>query len=198
MRGNGNKGRNRSFKRNAGQEEFADNGEAGPLQPGGGVLEMHPNGYGFLRDPKSNYLRELSDPFVPGSMIDKFRLREGVHLSGMVQPGRRNQGPRLRELNDVDGMALEDYREVKDFEDLTPVNPETKTANMPKEIITKLKQGKIEVGMTREEVLLSLGPPPLNMTPSGTKVTWIYFLNKTLKTTHIVFKNNKVSYVFNN
>ena len=124
MRGNGNKGRNRSFKRNAGQEEFADNGEAGPLQPGGGVLEMHPNGYGFLRDPKSNYLRELSDPFVPGSMIDKFRLREGVHLSGMVQPGRRNQGPRLRELNDVDGMALEDYREVKDFEDLTPVNPE--------------------------------------------------------------------------
>ncbi len=125
MRGNGNKGRNRSFKRNAGQEEFADTGEVGPLQPGGGVLEMHPNGYGFLRDPKSNYLRELSDPFVPGSMIDKFRLREGVQLSGMVQPGRKNQGPRLRELNDIDGMSLEDYRDVKDFEDLTPINPES-------------------------------------------------------------------------
>ena len=29
-----------------------ENGEIGPLEPGGGVLEMHPNGYGFLRDPR--------------------------------------------------------------------------------------------------------------------------------------------------
>ncbi|NQU21370.1 MAG: transcription termination factor Rho, partial [Candidatus Nealsonbacteria bacterium] len=126
MRGNANQqGRNRSFKRNSDQEEPADNGEAGPVQPGGGVLEMHPNGYGFLRDPKTNYVRELSDPFVPGSMIDKFGLREGVLLTGMVQPGRRNQGPRLRELNLVDGMPPEDYRDVADFENLTPINPES-------------------------------------------------------------------------
>ena len=32
--------------------EFPDNGEPGPLVAGGGVLEMHPNGYGFLRDPE--------------------------------------------------------------------------------------------------------------------------------------------------
>src|SRR5579871_135861 len=84
-----------------------ENGEVGPLEEGGGVLEMHPNGYGFLRDPKNNYTRELTDPFVPGSMIDKFGLREGLHLKGMVQPGRRNQGPRLREILDVDGMTPE-------------------------------------------------------------------------------------------
>jgi len=101
-----------------------DNGEPGPVEPGGGVLEMHPNGYGFLRDPKSNYMREMTDPFVPGSMIDKFGLREGVHIHGMVQPGRRNQGPRLREISDVDGMKPEDYREVKGFDQLTPINPE--------------------------------------------------------------------------
>jgi transcription termination factor Rho len=85
---------------------------------------MHPNGYGFLRDPKSNYMREMTDPFVPGSMIDKFGLREGVHIHGMVQPGRRNQGPRLREISDVDGMKPEEYREVKGFDQLTPINPE--------------------------------------------------------------------------
>jgi len=101
-----------------------DNGEPGPVEPGGGVLEMHPNGYGFLRDPKSNYMREMTDPFVPGSMIDKFRLREGVHINGMVQPGRRNQGPRLREISDVDGLKPEEYREVKGFDELTPINPE--------------------------------------------------------------------------
>jgi transcription termination factor Rho len=85
---------------------------------------MHPNGYGFLRDPASNYLRQMTDPFVPGSMIDKFGLREGLHIRGMVQPGRRQQGPRLKEITDVDGMPAEDYRNVKTFDQLTPINPE--------------------------------------------------------------------------
>jgi len=86
---------------------------------------MHPNGYGFLRDPASNYLRQMTDPFVPGSMIEKFALREGVHVRGMVQPGRRQQGPRLKEITDVDGMRPEDYRDVKTFDQLTPINPES-------------------------------------------------------------------------
>ena len=102
-----------------------ENGEPGPLEPGGGVLEMHPNGYGFLRDPKNNYMRELIDPFVPGSMIEKFSLREGVVVNGMVQPGRRQQGPRLREILDVDGMPPDDYKNVKTFDQLTPINPES-------------------------------------------------------------------------
>ena len=105
-------------------QEPLDNGEPGPVEPGSGVLELHPNGYGFLRDPKNNYLRELTDPFVPGSMIDKFGLREGVLISGMVQAGRRQQGPRLREVLDVDGMPPEAYKEVKAFDVLTPINPE--------------------------------------------------------------------------
>jgi transcription termination factor Rho len=108
----------------AAQGEPLDNGEPGPVEPGGGILEMHPNGYGFLRDPKNNYLRELTDPFVPGSMIDKFGLREGVVVNGMVQAGRRQQGPRLREVLDVDGMKPEDYKNVKTFDVLTPINPE--------------------------------------------------------------------------
>jgi len=122
------RGRNRPAYRGPSNDgratDAADNGEPGPLESGGGVLEMHPNGYGFLRDPKSNYLREMTDPFVPGSMIDKFGLREGVHISGMVQPGRKQQGPRLREITNVDGMGPEEYKEVKDFDQLTPINPE--------------------------------------------------------------------------
>jgi len=95
------------------------------VQPGGGVLEMHPNGYGFLRNPGDNYVRQMTDPFVPGSMIDKFGLREGVHVQGMVQPGRRQQGPRLKEIADVDGLKPEEYRDVKTFDQLTPINPES-------------------------------------------------------------------------
>jgi len=127
LQGQSSRGRNRPYRgptNDARGADGAENGEPGPLEAGGGVLEMHPNGYGFLRDPKSNYLREMTDPFVPGSMIDKFRLREGVHINGMIQPGRKQQGPRLREIIDVDGMKPEDYKEVKDFDQLTPINPE--------------------------------------------------------------------------
>lgn len=102
-----------------------DNGEPGVVEPGVGVLELHPNGYGFLRNPKTNFLRERTDPFVPGTMIDKFRLREGVLINGLVQQARKQQGPRLREIIDVDGMKPEDYVNVKSFDSLTPINPES-------------------------------------------------------------------------
>jgi transcription termination factor Rho len=58
-------------------------------------------------------------------MIEKYGLREGVLLNGMVQPGRRQQGPRLREILDVDGMPPDDYKNVKSFDELTPINPES-------------------------------------------------------------------------
>jgi transcription termination factor Rho len=104
--------------------DFHENGELLPLVPGSGVLEMHPNGYGFLRNPASNFTRERTDPFVPGTMIEKFGLREGVLITGTVQRHRRGQGPRLKEILDVDGIAPEDYSKVKSFDELTPINPE--------------------------------------------------------------------------
>lgn len=100
-------------------------GEEGELLEGTGMLELHPNGYGFLRNVKNNYDRVRSDPFVPGTMIEKYGLREGLILTGMVQPARKQQGPRLRELKAVDGMAPEEYANVKSFDELTPINPES-------------------------------------------------------------------------
>jgi transcription termination factor Rho len=94
------------------------------LAEGVGILEMHPNGYGFLRSEENNYSRERSDPFVPGTMIERFGLRQGVKLRAMVQEARRQQGPRVRELIDVDGMAPEAYLDVKPFDSLTAINPD--------------------------------------------------------------------------
>ncbi len=106
-------------------EPQIDSGEPGVIEPGQGVLELHPNGYGFLRNPKTNLLRERSDPFVPGTMIEKFRLREGVLINGLVQQARKQQGPRLKEIVDVDGIKPEEYVNVKSFDELTPINPES-------------------------------------------------------------------------
>lgn len=128
--GGGGGGRQSNRRRNSYNEprydsQSSDNGDPLPLAPGSGVLEMHPNGYGFLRDPSTNFTRERTDPFVPGTMIDKYGLREGLLISGMVQHHRKQQGPRLREILDVDGMPPEDYANVKTFDQLTPITPET-------------------------------------------------------------------------
>ncbi|RIK86374.1 MAG: transcription termination factor Rho [Planctomycetota bacterium] len=123
--GGRNQQRRRGFYDQRREYEPAEsNGDFLPLTPGSGVLEMHPNGYGFLRDPSTNFNRERTDPFVPGTMIEKYGLREGVLISGMVQHHRKQQGPRLREILDVDGLAPDDYVKVKSFDQLTPINPE--------------------------------------------------------------------------
>jgi len=96
----------------------------GAVEPGYGLLELHPNGYGFLRNPRKNYSRERSDPFVPGTMIEKYGLRQGLLIRGLVQHARKQQGPRLKEVVDVDGLTPEQYTEVKPFTELTPINPE--------------------------------------------------------------------------
>jgi len=113
-------------KRQRREQDFEpiENGDPSALEPGYGLLEMHPNGYGFLRSPQNSYSRERTDPFVPGTMIEKYGLRQGVMVKGMVQSHRRGQGPRLREIVDVDGMPPEEYVNVKSFDQLTPINPE--------------------------------------------------------------------------
>ena len=113
-------GGGRRQKRHSDPVEFDDV----ELTEGVGMLEMHPNGYGFLRSPENNFSRERSDPFVPGTMIEKFSLRPGVLVKAKVQPARRQQGPRVRELIDVDGLTPEEYLDVKNFDQLTPINPE--------------------------------------------------------------------------
>ncbi len=100
-----------------------NNGDQLPLHPGSGVLELHPSGYGFLRDPNADYARQMTDPFVPASMIQKYGLRQGVLINALIQPGRRQQGPRVKEILDVDGVKPEDYKNVKHFDQKTPINP---------------------------------------------------------------------------
>ena len=107
------------------EPEVSENGEPIPLEPGSGVLEMHPNGYGFLRSPETNYVRERTDPFVPAAAIERYKLREGVFLKVQVQAGRRQQGPRVREVEEVEGMPPEEWANVKPFDQRTPINPES-------------------------------------------------------------------------
>lgn len=163
--GGGYRGRGGNRRRGGGQGYDNQNSNepdfkvSDELVPASGVLEMHPNGYGFLRDPLTNFVRERSDPFVPGTMIEKYNLREGIMLSGMVQQQRRDQGPRLRELLDIEGSAPDDYIGVKQFENLTPITPEEwyKLETGPQPLTTRVMDLLCPLGKGQRALLVA--PP---------------------------------------
>ncbi len=87
-----------------------------------GVLERHPRGYGFLRNPARNYRNAADDPYVPGAFIDKFNLAEGSHISGQLEPPRRGQGPRLATIEQIEGGDPKAFRR-RVWDELTAIDP---------------------------------------------------------------------------
>ncbi len=94
----------------------------GPLTDHEGILEMHPKGYGFLRCTGRNFQPQPADPYVPAPLIDRFALREGMRVAGKMEPGRGNAGPRLVEVDAIEGMDPRKYPRRR-FDELTPVDP---------------------------------------------------------------------------
>ena len=88
-----------------------------------GVLEMHPKGYGFLRDPRRNYRVGQDDVYVGSPLLARFQLRPGVHLTGRIEAAPRGQGPRLAELTEIEGRAPEQNLGLRAFDELTAVDP---------------------------------------------------------------------------
>jgi transcription termination factor Rho len=87
-----------------------------------GVLEMHPKGYGFLRLPKKNYAPQSGDPYVPGPLIQKHRLREGALVGGGIEPARQGGGTRLANVQTIEGHAPDKFV-PRSFDELTPIDP---------------------------------------------------------------------------
>ncbi|HET6424509.1 MAG TPA: transcription termination factor Rho [Planctomycetaceae bacterium] len=98
-------------------------GPEGPATPVQGILELHPKGYGFLRDQKAGYFSQETDPFVSSSLIEKFSLREGLLITGEMVAGGRGQGPRLKQIDTIEGKAPDEYKQMRSFEELTPITP---------------------------------------------------------------------------
>jgi transcription termination factor Rho len=89
-----------------------------------GVLEVLPDGYGFLRSSDYNYLPSPDDIYVSPSQIKKFLLRTGDFVSGQVRPPK--EGERffaLLRVEAVNGLDPDAIRERTLFDNLTPVYP---------------------------------------------------------------------------
>ncbi|MFO1020761.1 MAG: transcription termination factor Rho [Planctomycetales bacterium] len=121
---NRNRDRNRGdYDRDRSNYSSARDSNAPSIGTIEGILELHPKGYGFLRDPQNNYASVKTDAFVSASLIEKHKLREGVLLKGEAIEGIKGQGPRLRSVETVDGRTLEEYALLKPFDELTAINP---------------------------------------------------------------------------
>ncbi len=94
---------------------------------GEGVLEILPDGFGFLRAPDYNYLPGPDDIYVSPSQIRRFNIRTGDTVSGQIRPPK--EGERYFALLKVDGINYEDPEISRTkilFDNLTPYYPEKK------------------------------------------------------------------------
>lgn len=92
---------------------------------GDGVLEILPDGYGFLRSPDYNYLPGPDDIYVSPSQIRRFGLRTGDTVSGTVRPPK--EGERYFALLKVESLNFESPEKAKTkilFDNLTPLYPD--------------------------------------------------------------------------
>ena len=95
--------------------------------PGEGVLEMMPDGYGFLRSADYNYLSSPDDVYVSPSQIKLFGLKTGDWVSGYVRPPK--EGEKYFALLRVETINGRDPKEIRDrvpFDYLTPLFPDEK------------------------------------------------------------------------
>ena len=93
---------------------------------GEGVLEILPDGYGFLRSPDSSYLAGPADIYVSPSQIRRIGLRTGDSISGKIRPPKDNSERyfALLQASTIDGDKPELIRNRTDFSDLTPIFPD--------------------------------------------------------------------------
>ena len=99
---------------------------AGEIE-GEGVLEVMPDGYGFLRSADYNYLNSPDDIYVSPSQIKLFGLKPGDTVNGTIRPPKEGEKyfPLVR-VNEINGLKPEYIRDRVQFEYMTPLFPSEK------------------------------------------------------------------------
>ncbi|MBP7459933.1 MAG: transcription termination factor Rho [Candidatus Delongbacteria bacterium] len=116
-----------------------------------GVVEITPEGYGFLRTPEANYLPGPDDVYISPSQIKKFNLRTGDTVSGQVRPPK--EGERYFALLKVEAINFQDPAEARNrnlFDNLTPIYPNEK-------IVLETGTGRHNTSMRILDLLCPIG-----------------------------------------
>ncbi len=111
---------------------------------GVGVVEVLPDGFGFLRSPQSNYLAGPDDIYVQPQMIRKMGLRTGDTVEGTIRGPR--DGERYFALVRVSTVNFEDPERARHkvpFDNLTPLYPDERLHMEPKDPTKKDRSGRV-------------------------------------------------------
>jgi transcription termination factor Rho len=127
---------------------------------GEGVLEILPDGFGFLRAPDYNYLPGPDDIYVSPSQIRRFNIRTGDTVSGQIRPPK--EGERYFALLKVDAINYEDPEISRTkilFDNLTPYYPEKKIKleHSPTDYTTRAMDLVTPIGMGQRGMIVA--PP---------------------------------------
>jgi transcription termination factor Rho len=127
---------------------------------GTGVLEILPDGFGFLRAVDYNYLPSPDDIYISPSQIRRFSLRTGDTVSGEVRPPK--EGEKYFALLKVDGVNFEGPDAARDkilFDNLTPLYPEEKLnlESDPENLSTRVMDLFTPIGKGQRGLIVS--PP---------------------------------------
>ena len=127
---------------------------------GDGVLEILPDGFGFLRSPDSNYLPGPDDIYVSPSQIRRFSLKTGDTVSGQIRPPK--EGERYFALLKVENINFEDPEAAADkilFDNMTPLYPTKRIVleTDPKNLSTRIMDLLTPIGMGQRGLIVS--PP---------------------------------------
>ncbi len=123
---NNNQNNNPKFNKNNGNKNFRESDfEFDGIIESEGVLEMMPDGYGFLRSSDYNYLASPDDIYLSQSQVRLFGLKTGDTVKGVVRPPKEGEKffPLVRVLK-INGHDPQVIRDRVSFEHLTPLFPE--------------------------------------------------------------------------
>lgn len=123
-----------------------------------GVLEVLPDGYGFLRSPDYNYLPGPDDIYVSPSQIKRFGLRTGDTVSGQIRPPKESE--RFFALLKVEAVNFENPEEAKKkilFDNLTPLYPDQKInlEHLPKDYSSRVMNMLTPIGMGQRGLIVA-------------------------------------------
>lgn len=125
---------------------------------GEGVLEILPDGFGFLRSQSYNYLPGPDDIYVSPSQIRRFNLRTGDSISGQIRPPKDNE--RYFALLKVEAVNFEDPDVARDkilFDNLTPLYPDrrVKLENQPDNLSTRVMDLLTPIGFGQRGLIVA-------------------------------------------
>lgn len=130
------------------------------LMYGEGVVEVLPEGFGFLRSPDYNYLPCPDDIYISPSQIRRFGIRTGATVSGQIRPPKENE--RYFALLRVEAINYENpdrLNEMCVFDDLTPLHPDERIMLEVKKDETEMRIMDLVTPIGKGQRGLIVAPP---------------------------------------